>query len=453
MAISVVQSSPLKQVDADATDFTANAASNFTAGNTVLVPLAHYAGSATVTGVTVNGQAATRDTPATANGSTRGEIWRRANVTGGAATVVVTYSGGADNYLSFNILETSPLELDTGTQNGATGTGNSPAVSTAGATSVAETLVVSLVAEGDSAAPSFTGGLTNLLWAENDGSAHVAGRATYSIETTTGTKTATYGATNTPPWVAVIAAYKDAAGGGDTTAPVLSSPTGAATGSSTATVGATTDEGNGTLFAVVTSSSTQPSIAQIKAGQDHTGAAAAWGGSVAVSSTGAKTLNATGLAPTTAYYAHVVHTDSAANDSNRVSSAVFTTFQRAAPTSDVAAGSWTPSSGTDLFAMLDEASPSDADYIKTGAAADVCTVALGTLSDPAVSTGHQVSYRISGDGVSGIQVELLQSTTVIATWTHDPAPGSPTTFTQTLTGTQADSITNYAALRLRFTEI
>lgn len=112
---------------------------------------------------------------------------------------------------------------------------------------------------------------------------------------------------------------------GDTTAPVLTTPTGTATGSSTATVGATTDEGNGTMYAVVTTSATQPSVAQIKAGQNHTGAAAAWGGSVAVSSTGAKTLNATGLTSSTTYYGHVVHTDAATNDSNRVSSSSFTT--------------------------------------------------------------------------------------------------------------------------------
>jgi hypothetical protein len=46
---------------------------------------------------------------------------------------------------------------------------------------------------------------------------------------------------------------------------------------------------------------------------------------VAVSSTGAKTLNATGLTASTTYYGHVVHTDAATNDSNRVSSSSFTT--------------------------------------------------------------------------------------------------------------------------------
>lgn len=113
--------------------------------------------------------------------------------------------------------------------------------------------------------------------------------------------------------------------GGDSTAPVLSSPTGSATAPTTATIGATTDEGNGTIYGVVTTSATGPSVAQIKAGQDHTGSTAAWSGSAAVSSTGAKTLNATGLSMATTYYGHLVHTDAATNNSNVVSSSSFTT--------------------------------------------------------------------------------------------------------------------------------
>lgn len=42
-----------------------------------------------------------------------------------------------------------------------------------------------------------------------------------------------------------------------------------------------------------------------------------------------------------------------------------TQFSR--PTADVAAGTWTPSSGSDLYVMLDETSASDADYIRSGA--------------------------------------------------------------------------------------
>jgi hypothetical protein len=111
----------------------------------------------------------------------------------------------------------------------------------------------------------------------------------------------------------------------DTTAPVLTSATGTATGTTTATVGVTTDEANGTLRCVVTTSATQPSVAQIKAGQTHTGAAAPYAGSQVVSSTGAKTFSATALASGTQHYAHFCHTDTANNDSNRITSAGFTT--------------------------------------------------------------------------------------------------------------------------------
>jgi hypothetical protein len=113
------------------------------------------------------------------------------------------------------------------------------------------------------------------------------------------------------------------AGGGDVTPPSLSSPAGAGgLGVCSGTV--STNEGNGTLFAVATASATQPSIAQIKAGQDHTGAAALRAVSQAVTATGTQTIASgaiTGGAGTR--YWHFVHTDAAANDSARVSSAGF----------------------------------------------------------------------------------------------------------------------------------
>lgn len=111
----------------------------------------------------------------------------------------------------------------------------------------------------------------------------------------------------------------------DLTAPVLSLPTGTQTGATTAHVGATTDEANGTLYAVVTTSSTAPTKAQIKAGLDAAGSAAVFAGSKAITATGAATINASGLTASTAYYAHLMHEDAAANQSNVVSSAQFTT--------------------------------------------------------------------------------------------------------------------------------
>ena len=127
------------------------------------------------------------------------------------------------------------------------------------------------------------------------------------------------------------------------------------------------------------------------------------------------------------------------------------TAQYARPVSDVSAGGWTASTGSDLFAMLDETSANDSDYITT-TSASTCEVALGSLSDPALSTGHIVRYRISATG-GGIIVRLREGSTTIASWTHNPAPASPTTYAQTLSGGEADSITNYAALKLQFEAI
>jgi hypothetical protein len=123
-------------------------------------------------------------------------------------------------------------------------------------------------------------------------------------------------------WSNVLGPIIDAA---DVTPPTLSLPTGASSGMSTADIGVTTNEGNGILYWVVTTSATTPSAAQIKAGQDHASAAAPDSGSQAVGSTGVKTDSASGLTASTNYYAHFMHEDASTNQSNRVSSTVFTT--------------------------------------------------------------------------------------------------------------------------------
>lgn len=118
-----------------------------------------------------------------------------------------------------------------------------------------------------------------------------------------------------------------AAGGGDVTAPTLSSPVDAADGSDAGTGSVDTDEDNGTLYFVVTQSATSPSAAQVKAGQDHAGSAADDSGSQAVSGTGTQTISGgfTGLSPSTTYYAHYMHEDAATNQSSVSSGDGFTT--------------------------------------------------------------------------------------------------------------------------------
>jgi hypothetical protein len=107
--------------------------------------------------------------------------------------------------------------------------------------------------------------------------------------------------------------------GADITAPILTLQDVDNIGFTTVDAIATTNEANGTLYLVMTTSATDPSVAQIKAGQDHTGAAAVYDDSQAISSIGQKTFNVTGLSSLTTYYAYWMHEDAAGNDSAIVS--------------------------------------------------------------------------------------------------------------------------------------
>lgn len=124
-----------------------------------------------------------------------------------------------------------------------------------------------------------------------------------------------------------------AAGAPDTTAPMLSVPTDVATSSTASTLSVVTTEANGTLYWVLSTLSTPPTVAQVKAGQNHTGAAGAAVGSQAVTSiASAQTANATGLTAGTLYYTYFVHTDGAGNNSTVASADGFTTFHTEAAT-------------------------------------------------------------------------------------------------------------------------
>jgi hypothetical protein len=130
------------------------------------------------------------------------------------------------------------------------------------------------------------------------------------------------------------------------------------------------------------------------------------------------------------------------------------TPQTLRPISDVSAGSWTPSSGSDLYAMLDETTPSDTDYIQSATfpSNDVCEVKLATGTDPGVNTGHTVSYRIKGTmAAQNLTIQLRQGAgTLIKQWAHTNVPTTETTHEQTLSEGEAGNITDYSDLRLRF---
>ena len=121
---------------------------------------------------------------------------------------------------------------------------------------------------------------------------------------------------------------------GDVTAPTLSSPVDNADGGTAATGSVDTNEGNGTLYWVVTQSATAPSAAQVKAGNDHTGSAADDSGSQSVSGTGTQNLSPapSGLTSETSYFIHFMHEDAATNQSSIASGDGFTTADVTAPT-------------------------------------------------------------------------------------------------------------------------
>jgi len=127
-------------------------------------------------------------------------------------------------------------------------------------------------------------------------------------------------------------------------------------------------------------------------------------------------------------------------------------YQFARPSSDTDAVGWLPSTGTDLYAMIDEVAVDDADYIYTTTVDADAEVALSSLVDPTSSSEHIVRFRARAPYGGQVKVGLYQTTTLVAEWT-DSLSTSFETYAHTLAGAEADAITNYGALRLRFTAL
>ena len=196
--------------------------------------------------------------------------------------------------------------------------------------------------------------------------------------------------------------------GGDTTPPTLSSPTGTGgVGVCSGTV--STNDGNGTLYAVATASATQPSVAQIKAGQDHTGAAALRAVSQSVTATGTQTIASgaiSGGAGTR--YLHYLHTDAASNDSNRVTSASFEVTANA----------------TSLVVTVPDAagqSGFSAAVLSTSAPTTGSTV-IKTATSLTFNGSGQVTIDITGLGIAVGAYRWVTLTNSNGTTTQSPAP-------------------------------
>ena len=108
------------------------------------------------------------------------------------------------------------------------------------------------------------------------------------------------------------------------------------------------------------------------------------------------------------------------------------------PNGDVAGGAWLPSTGTDLYACIDETSASDTDYIYTtvpGAYQEFTFPNCGAV-DP--STGGHVRYRIPA-GTGTITAILKQGSTTLQTLGTHTLTGSAQDIDITISASVADS--------------
>ena len=133
--------------------------------------------------------------------------------------------------------------------------------------------------------------------------------------------------------------------------------------------------------------------------------------------------------------------------------------QFARPSADTVRTGWTEDDATTdaLWAEIDESSFDDADYIKTPTppGANEYETLLTTVTDPISSSGHIMRWRrrkqpASGSSDINLVVRLMQGGTQITSQADNTLPGSFTSTSYTLSGAEADAITNYADLRLEF---
>mgnify|MGYP000232683829 CR=1 FL=1 len=245
----------------------------------------------------------------------------------------------------------------------------------------------------------------------------------------------------------------------DVTAPTLSSPTDASNGETASTGSVSTNEGNGTLYWVVTTSGTAPSVAQIQAGQDNTGTAATASGNQSVSGTGVQTITPapSGLTASTAYTTHFQHADAAGNDSAVSSASGFTTDAaassqwtawRTAGTVAIdganAGGEWDPAPSVSVLATADNSNAnlfigsSTAEYAE-GVFATNFGFSTGEIPASSTINGIEVRFVDSQSDIGGRPWYYTNVFITVDGSTNDGTAKSPTS--DTVTSATGDTIT------------
>jgi hypothetical protein len=179
----------------------------------------------------------------------------------------------------------------------------------------------------------------------------------------------------------------------DSTAPVLTDATATATGPTTATASVSTDDGNGTLYFLASTNSTE-SAATVKAALLQ-----------GVTAVGEQSISISALDPETTYYVHFVQINGASLESaSVVSTAAFITDSIAVKGATITlhTGTTPQASITDIVALWwDATTPSGApDYSTTTASTDasgVLTLDLDVTTALSIGdNGFLLLYKLDG---------------------------------------------------------
>lgn len=160
----------------------------------------------------------------------------------------------------------------------------------------------------------------------------------------------------------------------------------------------------------------------------------------------------TGLTDSVSYKASVAAFNGN-GDSTWVESGIFTmaALTKLRPSADTSTGSWSASSGSVLYTMIDESVADDADYITTSSNT-VTKIKLETATDPGDNSNH--ALRIRARSTSGtLTVRLVEGNpaeTTIVSWVPT-LTSSFADYDYNLTTAEASVITDYSALYVKFT--
>jgi len=127
------------------------------------------------------------------------------------------------------------------------------------------------------------------------------------------------------------------------------------------------------------------------------------------------------------------------------------TYTYSRPSSDVTT-QWTPSTAGPHYALINETTYDDANYIYATAASQTDEVGLQAMSIPTAGTSVLVNYRVQGiTGGGSVTVSLYSGATLVKTDTTRTANNtSPAYYTMTVTAAEWASVSNWSDMRLRF---